>query len=34
MKAGEKLKVLERKNDDAKVRDTQGNEGWVPAEAL
>ena len=34
MKAGEKLKVLERKNDYAKVRDTQGNEGWVPAEAL
>lgn len=32
--AGEKLKLLEKKGDYAKVRDQQGNEGWVPADAL
>lgn len=32
--AGEKLKLLEKKGDFAKVRDQQGNEGWVPADAL
>lgn len=31
---GEKLKLLEKKGDYAKVRDQQGNEGWVPADAL
>jgi hypothetical protein len=34
MKAGEKLKVLERKQDYTRVRDQQGNEGWVPSDAL
>ena len=34
MKAGEKLKVLERKQDYTRVRDQQGNEGWVPTDAL
>lgn len=31
---GERLKLLEKKGDYAKVRDQQGNEGWVPADAL
>ncbi|MBL8909638.1 MAG: hypothetical protein JNM17_02935 [Archangium sp.] len=31
---GEKLKVLEKKQDYSRVRDTQGNEGWVPNSAL
>ncbi|MDP1829038.1 MAG: hypothetical protein Q8L48_37595 [Archangium sp.] len=34
MKAGEKLKVLEKKQDYTRVRDQQGNEGWVPSDAL
>jgi hypothetical protein len=34
MKSGEKLKVLEKKEDYSRVRDTQGNEGWVPTDAL
>ena len=34
MKRGEKLKVLERKKDYTRVRDQQGNEGWVPTDAL
>lgn len=34
MKTGEKLKLLEQQGDYARVRDTQGNEGWVPADAL
>ena len=32
--AGEKLKVMEKKNGYTKVRDVQGNEGWVNDEAL
>jgi uncharacterized protein YgiM (DUF1202 family) len=31
--SGEKLKVLERRDDSTKVRDQQGNEGWVPTDA-
>ncbi len=31
---GEKLKVLEKKGDFTKVRDQQGNDGWVPTDAL
>ena len=31
---GEKLRVLEKKNDYVRVRDQEGNEGWVPASAL
>ena len=34
MKQGEKLKVLEKKDDYSKVRDQQGNEGWVPSDAM
>jgi hypothetical protein len=34
MSSGEKLKVLERKDSYTKVRDQQGNEGWVPTDAL
>ncbi len=32
--AGEKLKLLEKKGDYSRVRDTQGNEGWVPTDSL
>lgn len=32
--AGEKLKPLEKKGDFTRVRDQQGNEGWVPNDAL
>ena len=32
--AGEKLKVMDKKNGYTKVRDVQGNEGWVNDEAL
>ena len=31
---GEKLKVLEKQGDFTKVRDQQGNDGWVPTDAL
>ena len=35
MKAGEKLKVLEKNKEGySRVRDQQGNEGWVPSDAL
>lgn len=34
MKPGKKLRVLEKKEDFTKVRDEQGNEGWVPTDAL
>lgn len=34
MKSGAKLKVLEQKAGYSRVRDQQGNEGWVPADAL
>ena len=34
MPKGEKLKVLEKSGDFVKVRDQQGNEGYVPADAL
>ncbi|MFO0600877.1 MAG: hypothetical protein U0228_36540 [Myxococcaceae bacterium] len=36
VQAGEKLKVLEKNDKDGytRVRDTQGNEGWVPTSAL
>lgn len=34
MKPGEKLKVIEKQGDFSRVRDTQGNEGWVPTDAL
>jgi hypothetical protein len=32
--AGEKLRVLEKKGEFTRVRDVQGNEGWVPNDAL
>jgi hypothetical protein len=32
--AGERLKVLEKQGDFTKVRDEQGNEGWVDSKAL
>ncbi len=32
--SGERLKVLEKKSDFTRVRDQQGNEGWVPTDAL
>jgi hypothetical protein len=32
--AGEKLKVLEKKDGYSKVRDEEGNEGWVDSQAL
>ena len=32
--AGEKLKLMEKKNGYTRVRDQQGNEGWVNDEAL
>lgn len=32
--AGTGMKVLERKDDQVKVRDEQGNEGWVDSQAL
>jgi hypothetical protein len=31
---GERLRVLEKQNDYVRVRDEEGNEGWVPASAL
>jgi uncharacterized protein YgiM (DUF1202 family) len=31
---GEKLRVLEKKGDYVKVRDAQGNEGFVPADVF
>jgi hypothetical protein len=31
---GRAMKVLKRKGDQVQVRDDQGNEGWLPAEAL
>lgn len=34
VQSGEKLKKLETKGDYTRVRDQQGNEGWVPASAL
>lgn len=34
LKEGERLRVLEKKSDYVRVRDQQGNEGWVPASAL
>lgn len=34
LERGEKLKVLEKQGDYARVRDQQGNEGWVPEDAL
>ena len=32
--AGAKLKVLDRSGEYVQVRDEQGNDGWVPANAL
>ena len=32
--AGTRLRVLERTDGYAKVRDEQGNDGWVPTDAL
>jgi hypothetical protein len=34
LERGERLKVLEKKGDFTKVRDQQGNEGWVQSDAL
>ena len=34
MSKGAKLKVLEKKGDFTRVRDQQGNDGWVPTDAL
>jgi hypothetical protein len=34
LKQGTKLRLLEKKDDYAKVRDSEGNEGWVPANSL
>ncbi len=33
MRSGSKLKVLEQQDAYTRVRDQQGNEGWVPSDS-